>query len=1049
MLRPMGVRLDWRLMAACALTFVFACGDDDGPSPDPDMGSDMGMDAAEPPPDPPELFEAVPLDGQFAIPGLSAAAHVVRTEQSVPHVYAENDLDARRVLGFVIAKDRYFQLDMVSRLSQGLVSALLGDVGLASDLENRMTGADQLTQVYTDSLTAEEAAQVDAFAEGINAYVAAVRARQAVAPREYIIVAPLLGASAPHQLMREWTRRDVMALAATMTFQTGFETKGPSRARALARIDEHFPDAPQRELRMAGLMDIVDRWAPIRPTASANGWGVDGAVTTRRPIILPGAGGEPHRPQMRVEGSALDRLIARLGEHHARLHPADLEGWGSNVWAVMGSATGDGRALLSGDGHLQLSIPSLMWEYGLDTALMGDAEPTTVTGVSLIGAPGIATGTNGRVAWGGTNFVTDVTDWYSEQIVLDEDGAPVASVFGGEERPLTRVDETYEVADIAVLESVGRTLDLPRWTTFDGRLITSIEGRVATEDEVLAPGETLVNMMGDWIVPGDQDDDGVVSAMSFYYVPLDGGNLLRAVMGFERSDTVEDFRQAMRHVIGFGLNFSAADREGNVLYTGYHAMPCRTYLPRDASGRFVEGADPSLLIDGTTYPAWHIPLDAEGRVDEEAAAAGADTACAVPFDQWPQAVNPARQYVVNANNDPGAITLDDDPWNDPYYIGGPWDVGYRASRIAGRLESAIDAGGADIAAMQSIQGDHHSNIGEDLVPLLLEVIEAARTAASGSPTAGSPEERMAALYTANQAAFDEVATRMEAWRADDYPTPSGVDTFCSTSTEDTRRQSVATMIFAAWMPRMLQGVWSDEGIDGSVNPGGNWELRSFMQLYEHRGDAALPSHDPVTGESVFFDDIRTTDVVESSQEIGVRALAETLAFLSGPTDEDGQNGGFGTDDMSAWLWGLRHQVRFESLLGDFVGDDPLVATVFRDFNITTERLPLADGLTEDDPRAALQWFPRPGDQYDVDAANPGFSGTRFTHRNGPVMRTVVALGPDGVEGYNTLPGGQSGDPESAHFDDRARNWLANETVPLRFSPEQVAEGAVSREVFTP
>ena len=1042
-----------RIAALSLLLAVAGCGDDDGDtSAVADGGADMGPaeDAGPPPPAPPEPFTGVELDGQFQVPGLSAAAHVVRTEHSVPHVYAENDLDARRVLGFVIAKDRYFQLDVVSRLSQGLISELLGDVGLASDIENRMTGADRLTQIYLDSLTEAEAAQVDAFAEGVNAYVAAARAGQARPPKEFQIAGPLLGASRPYQLMREWTRRDVMALAATMTFQTGFETKGPSRARALARIDEHFAASPNRALRMAGLMDIVDRWAPIRDAASANGWGIDGAVPTRFPLIQPGPRGNAAIPTLRIEGAALDRLVTRLEEHHARLHPADLEGWGSNVWAVMGSATADGRALLAGDGHLQLSIPSLMWEYGLDTELMGEPDPTTVVGVSLIGAPGIATGTNGRVAWGGTNFVTDVTDWYSEEVILGADGAPVASRFDGADRPLVRVDEVYEIAGVEALGSVERTLNLPRWTTFDGRMITAIEGRSASEGEAVGPGETLVNVMGDWIVPGDQDGDGVVSAMSFYYAPFDGGNLLRAVMGFEGADTVEDFRQSMRHVIGFGLNFAAADVEGSVVYTGYHAMPCRTYLPRDeATGRFLEGADPSLIIDGTRYPAWNIPLDAEGRVDEAAAAAGEPTGCAVPFDEWPQTVNPARRYVANANNDPGAIAIDNDPWNDPYYIGGPWDVGYRASRISERLEDAIDGGSASVAEMQAIQGDHHSNIGEDLVPLLLEMVATARDAAAGTPASGSAEERMAAMYTANQAAFDEVATRMNAWRDDDYPTPSGVDTFYNSSTEATRRQSVATMIFAAWMPRMLQGVWRDEGIDGSVSPGGNWELRSFMRLIERRGDAGLPSHDPATGESVFFDDVSTDGVIESSAEIGVRALVETLAFLSGEPEDEGASGGFGTGDMSQWLWGLRHQVRFESLLGDFIGDDPSLGALFRVFDVTTDRMPLAPDLAADDPRAALTWFPRPGDQYDIDAANPGFSGTRFTHRNGPVMRAVIALGPDGVEAHNTIPGGQSGDPDSEHFDDRARNWLANDTVPMRFTPDQVAAGAVTREVFTP
>lgn len=1034
-----------------SLALFIGCGDDDGSdTSDDDMGMDTDM--GPPPPDPPEVFSDVPLDGQFTIPGLSGPAHVVRTEHDVPHVYAANELDAQRVLGFVIARDRYFQLDVVSRLAQGKISELLGDVALAGDIESRMTGADRLTQIYVDSLTEEEAAEVDAFAEGVNAYVEAARNRELPSPAEFRLTATILGASRSYNLLREWTRRDVMGLAATMTVATGFDgNDGVSRARTLPTFDEQFTGARERDLRLAGLMDIMDRWAPPRPVPSANGWGVDGDGVT--PIIQLGPRGVQEIPRLDIEDGVLARHERRMRHFHERLHPADLEGWGSNVWAVMGSATPDGRALLAGDGHLQLSIPSLMWEYGIDTELMGAAEPTTVAGVALIGAPGIATGTNGRVAWGGTNFVTDVTDTYSEEIVLDADGAPSASIFGGEERPLTRVDEVYEVNDVPALESVGRTLTLARWMTFDGRMITSIEGREATEDEVVGEGETLVNMMGDWIVPEDTNDDGVVSALSFYYAPFAGGSLLRAVKGFEDATNVEEWRQSMRHVIGFGLNFAAADVEGNIAYTGYHAMPCRTYLPRnETTGRFEAGADPTLIIDGTTYPAWDIPLDAEGRVDEAAAAAGDPVNCAVPFDEWPQAVNPTRQYVANANNDPGAISIDNDPWNDPYYIGGPWDPGYRVDRITTRLETAIAGDNATIAEMADIQGDQHSNLAEDFLPVLLEVIGAARDAAGGSPAAGSPEERMAALYTANEAAFEEVEDRMMQWQADGLPTPSGVDTFYNSSTEDSRRQSVATMIWSAWLPRFIQGVWNDEGIPGSFDPGGNWQLRTLHRLVDGRGAGdplELPSFDPATEESVFFDDLTTTDVVESSQEIGVKALADTLAFLSGPTNEDGESGGFGTDDMSQWIWGLRHQVRFESLLVDFVGDDPLIAGFFEDFNVTTERMPLAEDLDASDPRAALTWFPRPGDQYDIDAANPGFSGTRFTHRNGPVMRTVVALGPDGVEGQNTIPGGQSGDPDSEFFDDRARNWLANETVPLRFTPSEVAEGAVSREVFVP
>ena len=76
-------------------------------------------------------------------------------------------------------------------------------------------------------------------------------------------------------------------------------------------------------------------------------------------------------------------------------------------------------------------------------------------------------------------------------------------------------------------------------------------------------------------------------------------------------------------------------------------------------------------------------------------------------------------------------------------------------------------------------------------------------------------------------------------------------------------------------------------------------------------------------------------------------------------------------------------------------------------------------------------------------------GTSFTHGSGPVFRMVIALGPSGVRGQNVIPGGQSGDPGNPHFSDQAPLWLANQTMPLRYLPEEVAAGATSRERFVP
>ncbi len=1021
-------------------------------------------DAAIVDPPLPAPFTDVAVSARYELPGLSGEAFVVRTEMDVPHIYARDRVDAMRLLGFTMARDRFFQMDLTRRLAEGTISSLLGDVALETDLEQRLTGSAHITDLYLAGVDEEEGAELDAYAEGINAYIAAVRARRLPPPRELQLGGSFLGARNPADLMHDWTRRDVVATGVSVLYGTSFETGDVGRSRAFEHVDDVFPTgAANRALRVAGLeRDIIDHYAPARSISSASGWGLETDGTGGHPII--GAPPRPFGPEalralsgVLPERGVLDRAMAGLARIEARFSRDPDEGYGSNGWAVMGSATTDGSSLLSGDGHLELSVPPLFWQLGIDTMLLGsERESTRLLGATIAGLPAMGVGTNGRIAWTQTAYFADVTDWYTEELVLDAEGLPRASRFEGHERDLVRVDEEVVVADVPALHSVGRTEIVPRFTTFDGRWITSIEGRATSADEVLPAGQAKVWTLGGLVVPGDADGDGRITAVSFYYGPFDGGTLLRAFRQFSVATDVEDFRQAMRHFIGYGGSMMASDAHGSVVYSAYHAVPARDYLPRDpVTNRWIPGADPRRLIDGTRFGAWHLPLDARGRVDEAAAAAGGPEAHVVPFDQWPQARNPARQYVVMANNDPGAIATDNDLFNDPYYIGGPWIEGYRAARIAERLEAAIGAHTASVEEMASIQGDHRSSLGREWTDVLLDAIDVARRAAAGSPAPASPEARMASAWSAARADYEEVERRVTGWRDRGFHTPSGVETFYAPLGPDDVADSVATSIFHAWFATYVREVLGDEGIPGDLSPavtGDTFRMQTMLLMENGRGAGNpldLGSFDPATNESVFFDDLGTPEV-ESSREIALRSLDHAIAFLRSPPTET-LRGGFGTSDWDGFRWGYRHQVRFDSLVGSQLGgsSSPELELLLSSFRITPRQLPLMPDLPMDDPRASLPHFPRPGDQFDVDAANPGLDTDDWTYGSGPVFRMVIALGPGGVRGQNILPGGQSGIPTSPHFSDQAAYWLGNRTIPLRYLPEEVAAGAVSVERFFP
>ena len=1003
------------------LLSLLACGKDVEPTPGP--------------------FDDVQRTDSFMLDGLSCPAEVIRTEGDVPRIYAHDDVDLARVQGFVVARHRYFMMDLARRLAAGRTSELLGADALETDLESRQMAMTFVAEQLIDALTEEQRAQFTAFAAGVNDYIAAVEAEELDAPSEMVVAAPLLGFEEPHEIMEPFTMEDIAYIGATLIYELGFETGDVGRASTEAALnDSLFEGAAFEALRRDGArVDLWEHVNPVYPVSSAPGWG-GAAKSARSAAAGPPAAAQGERvgagPVPRV---MFDRLVPRLERFQEHLGHDWEGGFGSNSWAVSGDVSADG-ALLAGDGHLSLTVPSLFYQIGLDTSVLGGGD-THQAGLVVPGMPTLAVGTNGDVAWCQTQLFGDITDWYREEIQLGSDGLPSASSFQGAWQDLERFDEEYIVADVPVLGSEGRTEVWPRWTTFDGRWLVEIEG-----EQVDTEGPGVVNLQGDLVIPGDIDGDGVITALSFDYVGLDPGNILAALDAFGHSETVEEFQEATKRLVAYSQNMVVADSTGSIFYTGYQAVPCRGYLERDPSGDWAEGSNPSQLLDGTRYGGFTIPL-ADGIVQE----GDSDPyRCVVPFDEYPQVIDPAQGYVLTANNDPGNISTDDSLLDDPWYIGGPWLEGYRANVIEQELEAMTAAGGVTVEDMTTLQADTRSVLALQFGGDLLDALDSARAASEDGATPDSADARMAAIYEVDPDAFDEVGERLESWLIAGAPAASGVESFYHQPADGDRDHAAATSIFNAWFNRFLSGVLDDEGLPDVWEPtGATGRMRGLTRLMEGRGGdnpEALASWNEETGESAFFD-VLGTDPVETSEEVAMMALHDAVEFLrSEPVDD--VKGGYGTDDMDQWLWGLRHVVKFESLLGDFIGGGDFDFLVDQ-FSITTLKLPLEVGMDGDDPRADLQWFPRAGDNLVVDAANPGFDFDDPSYGSGPVFRMVIGLDGGVITGRNILPGGQSAITESEFFDDQASLWLANDTLPLRFHLEDVLEGAVSRETYVP
>ncbi len=1017
-----------------------------------DSGADAPVDAPlAGNPDKQKLIVGVPLKAEFDLP-LSAEAHVVRTEGDVANIYAKNRKDLSVVAGFVLARHRYFQMELTRRLGLGEISALLGDAALDQDLESRLAGSLYVAESVQERLTPELADVYDGFAAGINAYIDLVVAGKEPEPSEIKLAKGMLGGTA-ETLMKKWDRRSVAGASAAIVYNLGYETDDVGRTQAIATLPAKFKDKPLADLRLAGaLADIEYLVKPIKPVSSAAGSGLDlngKAVDSTEPGKVP-AGKDLQQWLQVVLKDAPRPLPAALWQRH-KVRDARWQqrsghdrgnGFGSNAWAVAGKGAMDGAGLLAGDGHLPLSVPSLFYQIGLDTAVFGGG-PTHQKGLMIPGLPLMAVGTNGGVAWSQTQLVGDITDWYRDQVVLDKAGKPVATRFveGGKlvDKPLKAVEETVVVAEVKLLGSKGRTEKWTRYVTWDGRWLTDFEGPTVNPAKYTPqPGETIVAVAGGFVVPKDQDGNGLVDGVAFDFTGLDKPNIVAAVDGFGHSADVWQLRDHTRKLVAYSQNIIAADSKGNALYTGYQAVPCRKHLPRDASGKWKAGADPKQLIDGTLYTGFEIPTLPDGTVDESKAAEA--TRCVVPFDAYPQSVNPPQGFVVTGNNDPGNLSTDNNLWNDKHYIGGPWANGYRADSIAEALKPMIAAKSADVAKMGEVQAHNQSRLGQDFGPIFLKAVADTKAKLTKSDL-DEDQVRAVQLYMSiTPAALDDAVKRLDAWIKAGAPALSGVETFYHKVAPGEVEHAIATSIFNAWMDRAVALTVDDENLDLWEPWGADARTRAMWFLWQGRGPgnpSKLLSWNPKTEESAYFD-ILGTAPIERSDEVVLMALKQGLDALAS------KEKGFGTSDPSKWLWGIRHGVRFDSILAKFLSGNGQFASIANLFSITPSVLPLAEKLAPGDPRADLEQFPRGGDAFAVDAAGGIFNNG---YGSGPVFRMAIALLPGKTTGINVIPGGQSGLTDSPFFADQVKAWLGNTAWPLRYEVQDVVAGAVGRELY--
>ncbi|MBO9624351.1 MAG: penicillin acylase family protein [Sphingomonas sp.] len=300
---------------------------------------------------------------QRQVSGPGAAIDIVDDVFGTPHIRAASIPDAFFGQGYVVARDRLFQIDLSHRREMGRLSEVFGPRFAEHDAAARLFHYRGDLDAELAHVPADVLACGRAYVAGVNARIDEVLADPSLLPLEYRIlgIRPL-----------KWDLRDLV------------------RARdAAGNADDEVRRA---QLAALGLLDLDAIIAPLRPAWTMQvPEGLDAAAVSEADLGVLRLERLPFGPDIAVPdpAGAVERANA-----------------GSNAWTVAPSRTTTGRPILANDPHLGIG------GFGPRHVAHLSAPGLDVIGGGSPGLPGIMQGHTDRFAFGRTNFHIDQGDLF-------------------------------------------------------------------------------------------------------------------------------------------------------------------------------------------------------------------------------------------------------------------------------------------------------------------------------------------------------------------------------------------------------------------------------------------------------------------------------------------------------------------------------------------------------------------------------------------------------------------------------------------------------------
>ncbi len=296
-------------------------------------------------------------EGEKALNALSANVEVYFDPYGIPHIYADNEQDAIRTLGYVHAQDRLWQMELLRRVGAGRLSEIFGEIALDNDKFFLSLGIDDYNAKTVAKLDRTDSAVTltQAYLDGINQFI-----EEGPTPAEFY----LTGLE-----KQPFTLKDVYNAVAYMGFTFNKGARDIVNTNLLGRLDSTYTQALFAE----------------KPS---------------KEILIPTNQTEEFRELRDIEKS-ISGLMEQL--------PVPVF-YGSNSWVLAPAKTKNGKVLFENDPHIAQAQPSVWYEAHLVTP---DYEKY---GFYLAGVPFPLLSHDRKMAHGFTMLANDDTNFYYEEV---------------------------------------------------------------------------------------------------------------------------------------------------------------------------------------------------------------------------------------------------------------------------------------------------------------------------------------------------------------------------------------------------------------------------------------------------------------------------------------------------------------------------------------------------------------------------------------------------------------------------------------------------------